>query len=87
MTPRAELVRWVPAWYSRNRLDGESRYFITFDYDQRDFVFRTRRECRAAIHERWGYIATRSDLRKEPHGWRIPRAVRVRIVVEEMLSA
>jgi len=82
-TPKAELTRWVPAWYSRNRRDGESRYFIVLDHDQRDFVFRTRRECRATIKERWGYIATRRDLRAEPHGWRLPRATRVRITVEE----
>jgi hypothetical protein len=79
--PTSVLTRWVPAWYSRNQLDGEKCYFMVFG--QIDFIFRTRRECRAAIKKRWGYIATRQDLRAEPHGWRVPRAVRVCITVEE----
>jgi hypothetical protein len=80
--PPQVVTRWVPAWYSKNQTDGETRRFMTFDYDQRDFICRTRRECRTLIREQWGYIAKRTDLRREPHGWRLPRAVRVRITVE-----
>jgi hypothetical protein len=42
-------------------------------------LFRTRHDCRAFIEERYGYIRTRSDLRREPHGWMVPRAVRVEV--------
>ncbi len=45
-------------------------------------LFRTRAECRAWIDEHYGYIRTRADLRAEPHGWRMPRAVKVRVVLE-----
>ena len=44
---------------------------------------RTRREMRAHINEHFGYIRDLADLRAEPHGWRMPRPVQVRVVVEE----
>lgn len=28
------------------------------------------------------FIKTRPDLRKEPHGWRLPKAVRVKVTCE-----
>jgi hypothetical protein len=40
-------------------------------------LFHTRREARLYIDEKFGYIRRRIDLRVEPHGWRMPRAVRV----------
>ena len=42
-------------------------------------LFRTRREAREYINEKYGYIRTRKDLRAEPHFWRMPRAVRVSV--------
>jgi hypothetical protein len=42
-------------------------------------LFRTRRECRAYIKVRYGYMWTRPDLRAEPFGWFLPRAVRVEV--------
>jgi hypothetical protein len=75
-----DLLAWGVEWHSRNRVDGETRSLI---WDLRDdgkyHLFRTRRECREFIEERYGYIKTRPDLRIEPHGWRLPRAVRVRV--------
>lgn len=46
-------------------------------------LFRTRREARAYIKMRYGYIATRPDLRSPPHCWRMPRAVRVSVKMED----
>jgi hypothetical protein len=43
-------------------------------------LFRTRREASTWAHEKYGYIKTRSDLRAEPHCWRVPRVVRVQII-------
>lgn len=47
-------------------------------------LFKTRAEARRYINERWGYIHTRRDLRRPPHGWRMPRAVKVRVILEEV---
>lgn len=46
-------------------------------------LFRTRSTARAWIEEHYGYIARRPDLRKEPHGWRTPQAVRVIVTISE----
>lgn len=77
MTTNTPITFWAVEWHSRNRLDGDQRYLI---WDNRVELFRTRRECRAAIDERFGYIRERADLRGEPHGWFPPRAVRVSVV-------
>jgi hypothetical protein len=46
-------------------------------------LFRTRQKAREYINEKYGYIRTRPDLRVEPHGWRIPTAIKVDVVVKE----
>lgn len=42
-------------------------------------LFETRRACAAFIRLRWGYMATRRDLRRAPHYWRMPQPIRVRV--------
>ena len=69
---------WAAEWYSKNLLDGERRHIINLNC--LPALFRTRRECRAFIKEKYGYIAERPDLRVEPHGWRMPQAVKVEII-------
>lgn len=73
------MVRWAAQWYSKNRLDGVTRFFCCESYSYK--LFRTRRECRKWIMEHYGFIKTRPDLRAEPHGWRVPRAVRVAVTL------
>jgi len=73
------ILRWAVQWRSRNRMDGESRHFIW--ENGKPLLFRTQREARERIKAEWGYIAHRPDLRAEPHGWRLPRAVRVRVIL------
>jgi len=68
---------WGVQWRSVNRLDGKSERLIWTP------LFHTRRECRRYIEERYGYIRQRPDLRAEPHGWRMPRAVRVLVLIAE----
>lgn len=75
---------WAVQWRSRNRLDGETVHWI---YDHRGgsinpALFRTRAEARAFIKERCGFIAERPDLQSEPHGWQMPRAVKVNLILE-----
>jgi len=47
-------------------------------------VFENREVAREFIKLNFGYIATRPDLREEPHGWRMPVAVKVEVVVKEV---
>jgi len=66
---------WAAEWHSKNLLDGERRHII---YNNcLPALFRTRRECREFIKDKYGYIAERPDLRDEPHGWLLPQAVKV----------
>lgn len=74
MKPR---IIWVLQWNSENELDGLSRHFI--NTNGLPALFRTRAEARAFANEHWGYIKTRPDLRGQPHGWRMPRAIRAKI--------
>lgn len=70
---------WAAEWYSVNRLDGETRYFLS-EAPGPPSLFKTRAQCREWIKKHYGYIAHRPDLRAEPHGWRMPRAVRAKVV-------
>jgi len=88
---RADLVkckstsfRWAPKWHSTNIGDGTTEHLMGKGDGRGVALFRTRQECRDWITDTHGYIAKRRDLRIEPHGWRMPRPVRVRITVEEL---
>ncbi len=70
---------WAAEWHSKNSLDGEKRFIIN-DTDCLPALFRTRQQCRDFIQATHGYIADRPDLQAEPHGWRIPQAVKVEVV-------
>lgn len=71
-------IRWGLLWRSRNRLDGLKEYLM---YDGRALpvLFVTRSDARAWAERQYGYIRHRADLRREPHGWMLPRPVRVSI--------
>lgn len=71
-----KTIRWGAEWYSRNRLEGVSRYLL-WKGPNEPAIFATRSDARAWVAERYGYIRHRPDLREEPHGWRVPRAIRV----------
>lgn len=74
------ITHWGVQWYSRNNLEGETRQFMW--HEGRPALFRTRQLARDWIRERYGYIAHRRDLREEPHGWRVPKAMRVKVTIE-----
>jgi hypothetical protein len=67
-------------WRSQNRLDG--RVERPQWAGGKPLLFRTKREAAAYIRERWGYIATRKDLRAEPHGWRMPVPQKVVVILQ-----
>lgn len=83
--------RWAAKFDETNQRDGR-RVQMTLLWWKRPKVehgevfnlFNTRRQCRAWIEEAWGYLRTRPDLRAEPHGWRMPRPVRVSVTVTEV---
>ena len=69
---------WAARWHSKNNLDGETRHIM---YERGlPIVFGTRQEARDWIRERYGYIRHRKDLRREPHGWRLPSPVRIKVI-------
>lgn len=71
---------WAAKWISLNHLDGRTEYLILREWwTQKPILFNTRKECRRWIEEHYGYIRRRKDLRTEPHGWRLPMAVRVTV--------
>lgn len=72
--------KWAGLWYSRNRFAGVTRHFLFEDGNVA--LFKTRAAARKYIQEKYGYIRDRHDLRIEPHGWRVPSAVRVRVTIE-----
>ena len=79
------VVRWGALWHSNNRLDG-MREHLCFE-NCLPVLFVTRKQCRAWITKTHGYIKTRRDLRDEPHGWRMPRPVRVTITPNMVLTS
>jgi hypothetical protein len=77
MTVTKSVVwRWSVLWRSRNQLDGDTQRLM------HGVVFNTRREARAYVSQKYGYIRHRPDLRRDPHGWRMPKVVRVIITME-----
>ena len=71
--------RWAVEWRADNKLDGRVRHFM-WNHNV-PWLFNTRREASEHIAEKYGDIAYRLDLRAEPHGWRMPRAVRVAVTL------
>jgi hypothetical protein len=84
-------IGWAVLFDEHSPIDGHRRYLAGGAGIKRPasfagyvtIVFRTRKETRAFIRERWGYIAKRPDLRKPPHCWRMPKPVRVTVAVKE----
>lgn len=75
-----ERVLWGLQWRSVNRRDGEQSHLLNDQFIP--VLFRTRAEARQYAEAEYGYIKHRPDLRGEPHGWRMPRPVRVRVTME-----
>lgn len=69
--------RWSVLWRSENQLDGNVERLCGRDGALP--LFRTRDECRKFIRAEYGFIRNRPDLRREPHGWKMPIPVRVEI--------
>lgn len=77
------LRRWAILFRSDNHLMGKREHLVCEpDRVERVVMFETRREARKYIDAKYAYLRTRPDLRAEPHGWKLPRIVRVKVRVE-----
>jgi len=65
---------WGLKWRSKNKLSGLNEYVTG--------VYPTRSIARREREMRFGYIRTRPDLQSEPHGWKVPAVVRLKITTE-----
>ena len=74
--------RWGVEFRSASKTFGHDRWFTWAGAAPR--LFWNRREAREYIAAHWGDLKTRPDLRAEPHGWRMPRAVRVAVTLREV---
>lgn len=77
--PDPPRVLWGALWRSNSRLSGYRANLL--NEDCLPALFRTRRAARDYIEKKYGYIRSRPDLRTEPHGWRMPIPVRVRVSI------
>jgi len=76
-----KATAWAGLWYSRNKLDGITKHLLYENCLPK--LFKTRRETISYIRSKYGYIRSRDDLRREPFGWRMPRAIRVSIIASQ----
>ena len=79
MAIRRTVEMWAGLWRSQNRLDGRTEHLLFHGCMPQ--LFRTRAEAREFIKKEYGYLADRPDLKREPHGWKIPIAIRVKITI------
>jgi hypothetical protein len=68
---------WAALWRSKNKIDGFTTHLIYSG--GRLAIFKTRRLAREFITREYGYITARPDLQAEPHGWKLPTAVKVTV--------
>lgn len=80
----APCSAWAAIWRSANKMDGETRHII--HRGLLPAIFKTRKQTVEFIEKEYGYIRHRTDLKREPHGWRIPKPVRVTITPNTKLS-
>lgn len=69
-------IRWAIWWQS----DGNEHFMWA---DLKPLLFTSRRAAMEYIRPRYGYILTRKDLRAPPYNWRLPKPVRVEVVLKE----
>ena len=77
-----ERLLWGGMWRSENKLDGKTQHLLNRGGGV-PLLFRTRKEVREFINQDYGYIREREDLREEPHGWKMPIPVRVKVIAME----
>jgi hypothetical protein len=81
-----EYTRWAILWPSENKLDGKKEYLLGTTDTQMTQLFLTREEARKDknLTNYNAMLRKRPDLRREPHGWRARRPVKVKVTVEQI---
>jgi hypothetical protein len=80
-----QTTAWAVLWRSTNQLDGRRNYFIgNAAHPCRRHLFFTRHEARQYIADHYSYIKKRKDLKREPHGWQPPIAVKVSVNIKRV---
>ena len=74
-------MKWGLLWRSNNSLNGKTKRIIW--NKRRPLMFDTRQEARDYNTKHYGYIRERKDLRVEPHGWKYPTPVKIKVVLAE----
>ena len=88
-----DYLGWGVLWRECNRLDGKRERLIgrygwgepepaTHLAGHKVGFFESRQKAREFIKREFGYIASRPDLRREPHGWKMPQALKVAVTIE-----
>lgn len=77
-----EIIRWAALWHSKNKLEGVCEHIIFEECMPKLFI--RKKDAMEFIKVRFGYIAKRKDLRAEPHGWRMPKPVKVKVKISQM---
>lgn len=77
-----KIPLWGIMWRCRSRLEGLHEHLLWDSSIGVPYVFRTKRAAQERIRKAYGYLRNRPDLRREPHCWRMPRAVRVLVTVD-----
>ncbi len=72
-------ICWGAIWNQKTKLGGAQHHIIHHNY--LPALFTTKKEAKEFIKHHYGYIAKRKDLRHEPHGWRMPKIVKLKISV------
>lgn len=72
------IERWVAWWWTK-----EDKGHPVFE-NCMPKLFHKRSEARKFIQDKYGYIKTRKDLREYPHYWRLPKAVKVSVNIEQV---
>jgi hypothetical protein len=70
--------KWALLWQQRG---PNANRHVMWQYGH-PLLFATRKEARMYARKQYGYIRTRKDLRAPPHGWRMPKAIRVVVKIE-----
>jgi len=75
---------WAILWRETEQsIDGANSHLIG-DPEQfgRTRLFKTRKQAQENIRANYNYIAKRTDLRRAPHGWRMPVPIKVAVIIE-----
>jgi hypothetical protein len=70
-------TRWGAMWVQKG--PEASSHLLNHRGRRLPLLFDTKSQATTWIKFEYGYIAKRADLRKAPHHWRMPKAVKVTV--------